>query len=103
MKPIIASALCLLLCFGGCSDSTDKLPENISSTKSETRNIEVRHFTFPKLQWENFKTHQEKLDACQIPDNILQEIPTAELTTICLEYPLPVSYTHLTLPTKRIV
>lgn len=88
MKTTSALALCLLLSVYGCSESIEQTLEKTCSSKLETRSIEPRHFTFPPLQWENFKTHQEKLAACQIPDNILQEIPTDELIKICLEYPL---------------
>ena len=38
--------------------------------------------------WENLKNHAEKVNACQIPDSILELISTEELIDICLDYPL---------------
>jgi hypothetical protein len=41
-------------------------------------------------QWQSFNTHQEMLNACQIPENILQNMNTADLVQTCLNYPLKV-------------
>lgn len=49
-------------------------------------------YVFPVLQgtaqWKSFKTHQEMLKACQIPENILKNMSTADLIQTCLNYPL---------------
>ncbi|MCL1942868.1 MAG: hypothetical protein FWF54_04890 [Candidatus Azobacteroides sp.] len=39
-------------------------------------------------KWKSFNTHEEMLNACQIPENILQNMNTADLMEICLDYPL---------------
>ncbi|MCL1937726.1 MAG: hypothetical protein FWF52_04940 [Candidatus Azobacteroides sp.] len=39
-------------------------------------------------EWKSFNTHEEMLNACQIPENILQNMNTADLLEICLDYPL---------------
>ena len=36
----------------------------------------------------SFETHQQKIDACRIPDNLLPLLSTEELVEICMEYPL---------------
>jgi hypothetical protein len=38
--------------------------------------------------WKAFHTHAEKINACQIPDSILQHLSTKALITTCLNYPL---------------
>jgi hypothetical protein len=39
-------------------------------------------------EWANFKTKKEKIDACQIPQDILNSITTKGLVKVCLDYPL---------------
>ncbi len=39
-------------------------------------------------QWAAFTTKKEKVDACQIPDGVLNSLTTKELVEICLNYPL---------------
>jgi len=38
-------------------------------------------------EWNKMTTHQEALDACQIPEEILASLSTEDLTEICLQYP----------------
>jgi hypothetical protein len=38
--------------------------------------------------WKKFQTHEEMLRSCQIPENILQNMSTADLIQTCLNYPL---------------
>ena len=38
--------------------------------------------------WSDFESHAEKVDACQIPDQKLQNLTTAGLIKACLDYPL---------------
>ncbi len=35
-----------------------------------------------------FKSYQERVDACQIPNDIIMYIPTSKLAKICVDYPL---------------
>jgi hypothetical protein len=46
-------------------------------------------------QWAAFTTGQQMLDACQIPQKILNALNTKELTEICLNYPLFFEYLAL--------
>lgn len=39
-------------------------------------------------EWKTLKTQKEKLEICQIPENILKNIPTEELMELCFSYPL---------------
>ncbi|MDR1259561.1 MAG: hypothetical protein LBK65_09870 [Tannerellaceae bacterium] len=39
-------------------------------------------------QWKAFTTYQEKVDACQIPEDVLSKLSTKELAEICMDYPL---------------
>lgn len=39
-------------------------------------------------EWKALKNQREKLDACQIPDEILKSIPMTELMELCFNYPL---------------
>ncbi len=39
-------------------------------------------------EWKELKFHQEMVDVCQIPANLLSTISTEELAELCLNYPL---------------
>ena len=39
-------------------------------------------------EWKQFQSHEEMVNACQIPESILSSLSTKELTAICLQYPL---------------
>lgn len=39
-------------------------------------------------EWAEFETHDEMLEACQVPESILQEVSTKGLIETCLNYPL---------------
>jgi hypothetical protein len=39
-------------------------------------------------EWVKFQTHEEMLQACQIPENVLKNISSDALAKTCLEYPL---------------
>jgi len=43
-------------------------------------------------EWAKFKTGEEMLKACQIPDEILLRLSTKALTETCLNYPLFINY-----------
>lgn len=44
-------------------------------------------------KWATFTTGQQMLDACQIPQEILESLNTNDLAEICLNYPLFFEYT----------
>lgn len=39
-------------------------------------------------EWAKFESNKEKVDACQIPENILSVISTEDLLELILKYPL---------------
>ena len=39
-------------------------------------------------EWKNLENRKAKVDACQVPEYVLQNINTSDLTKICLDYPL---------------
>ncbi len=39
-------------------------------------------------EWKRLNSHQEMVDICQIPDNVISKIPTENLVELCLNYPL---------------
>ncbi len=39
-------------------------------------------------EWAELKTGKEMVEVCQIPENILNKIPTSELAYLCMNYPL---------------
>lgn len=43
-------------------------------------------------EWQTFNTHDEMLEACTIPDDILKEISTRELAELVLNYPMLTDY-----------
>lgn len=43
-------------------------------------------------EWAKFKTGKQMVDACQIPQEIINELSTEKLVEICLNYPLYVNY-----------
>ncbi|MES2650699.1 MAG: hypothetical protein V4663_03110 [Bacteroidota bacterium] len=43
--------------------------------------------------WKNFKSTQEMVDACQIPEGVLKKLSTKDLLKVCLKYPLLRDYT----------
>lgn len=52
----------------------------------------MKEWTYPVMpgteQWKAFQSHQEMLEACQIPKSVLQSISTERLLQLCLDYPL---------------
>jgi len=44
-------------------------------------------------EWASFTTGQQMLEACQVPEKILETLSTKDLVKICLNYPLFFDYT----------
>lgn len=45
------------------------------------------------VEWKNLKNSDEKIEACQIPVEILSVIPTEQLIDLCIAYPLVLDIT----------
>ena len=39
-------------------------------------------------EWKKFNSHDDMVEACRIPETICNSISTAELTELCMQYPL---------------
>lgn len=72
MKKLIV--FCMLICSSICQSQ------------------KMKEWTYPVMpgteQWKAFQSHQEMLEACQIPKSVLQSISTERLLQLCLDYPL---------------
>ena len=56
---------------------------------SQTENIDWDYPIKPGTEeWANFKSGQEMIDTCQIPENILKNLSTSRLAHLYLNYPL---------------
>lgn len=62
---------------------------NLSTAQSRTWDYPVKPGT---PEWAAFTTGQQMVDACQIPQEILEILTTQELVQICLDYPLFLNY-----------
>jgi hypothetical protein len=82
LKILIYTALSLVACALSAQVVTDK--KNVSDKKT-VWDYPVKPAT---EEWKNFKSNQEMVDACQIPEKVLAILSTEELTDICLHYPL---------------
>lgn len=43
-------------------------------------------------EWAAFTTHSQMLEVCQIPKDILKQLDTKQLLSLCLDYPLKVDF-----------
>lgn len=60
-----------------------------------TRNAHMGKYMYPVNQesarWQNLETLTDKIEACAVPDYIIQELPTEELLELVLDYPLNIN------------
>jgi hypothetical protein len=49
-------------------------------------------------QWRSFKTTNEMIQVCQIPEDVLKKLTTEELIRVCMNYPLLRDYTSSNSP-----
>lgn len=82
-------ALVLIILLSGC-----KKDESIPSVFPESTFPDENSLSsdFPvkpgSETWKSFQSHNEMVEACQIPERILSGLRTEELVLICLNYPL---------------
>lgn len=86
-KRILSVFLCLFVVLGSLSAFAIDLPS------SNTNTIDVP-YSYPIVpgtpEWKELKTHEEKVAACQIPDDILNSLTTEALIETVANYPLAV-------------
>ena len=72
-KNILYAVLFAVFCFGSTSLSAQTWDYPVKPGQKE---------------WEQFTTHSEMVQACQIPNDVLKRISTQDLLKLCLNYPL---------------
>ena len=61
----------------------------MSSLFAQQRNVPYEYPLKPGMpQWKSFKTFRQKLDACQVPNDVLASMSTDALVKTCMSYPL---------------
>ena len=84
---LIVFALSLTLCLGVTSIATSDKHWYESEKTTDSYKFPITPTKTPE-KWKEFQTHQEMLDACQIPDEILKNMTTEGLIETCLSYPM---------------
>lgn len=60
-----------------------------------TKNAQMGKYLYPvnqaSMRWQNLETLTDKIEACAVPDYIMQELPTEELLELVLDYPLNIN------------
>lgn len=81
--------LCLALLFSGCKKDSQEISDFEFIGFPNENELSWDYPTKPGSDaWRTFRSHDEMLEACQIPSTILANLSTEELFLICLKYPL---------------
>lgn len=81
--------LCLALLFSGCKKDSQEISDFEYVGFPNENELSWDYPTKPGSDaWRTFRSHDEMLEACQIPSTILANLSTEELFLICLKYPL---------------
>jgi hypothetical protein len=84
---ILLFFLCLFSC--DTKDAPETPEEPVCTCEELQRELPWDYPVKPGTdEWRAFKTSQEMVDVCQIPDEVLTSLSTEDLTDICLNYPL---------------
>jgi hypothetical protein len=78
-----------ILLFSGCKKDTQEISDFEYVGFPTENELSWDYPTIPGSdKWKTFQSHDEMLEACQIPSTILTKLSTEELFLICLKYPL---------------
>ncbi len=82
--PAIAVLATVLMLLCSCSD------DMVTGSKVRTDNVAEAVFTFDGAvsKFANYRTFDEKMAACQIPEDLLKKLPTERLVQLCAQHPL---------------
>ena len=81
--------LCLALLYSGCKKDSQEISDFKYIGFPNENELSWDYPTMPGSdKWKTFQSHDEMLEACQIPSTILTKLSTEELFLICLKYPL---------------
>lgn len=75
----------------GCQRGLNKSiePTEMKNTISSSASLNWDYPVKPgSSQWKSLNSNEEKVNVCQIPENILSQLSTKDLLAICLAYPL---------------
>lgn len=86
LKNIVMSALVFVLLFGLTVSAAVAKPES-GTLKNQKYEYPITPQKTPDI-WKSFGTHQQMVDACEIPESTLETMPTKSLLLSCLDYPL---------------
>ncbi len=89
MKKLVFFFLATML-LGACAD--DVIYQNSVSKTSKNQMFSYDSVTNPEV-WKTFMSFEDMMEATQIPENILKEIPTDTLVALCMNHPLAGVYT----------
>ena len=88
MKSFFIFVLACLLCIS-CSQNPQDENHSLTWIDWDGKLVAWDYPVMPGTkEWEKLTTHQQMLDACQIPAEVLSYLSTEDLTRICLRYPL---------------
>lgn len=97
MKKVLIFIMSVVL-LGACTDDVHR------SCSSE--NIDSRMFSFDSVTnpavWSTFTSFEQMMEACQIPETLLKQMPTDTLVALCMNHPLAGNYIMYNNPIQGI-
>lgn len=91
MKKSLFLFLAIIL-LGACAE--DVLVHNVVDTSVKSRStFSYDSVTNPEV-WKTFMSFEEMMNATQIPEDILKELPTDTLVALCMNHPLANNYIY---------
>jgi hypothetical protein len=88
-QKLILLVFCWVLLFSGCKKDTQEIFDFEYIGFPSENELSWDYPTKPGSdEWKTFQSHDEMLEACQIPSTALTKLSTKELFLICLKYPL---------------
>lgn len=84
MKKLIICALAVFL-LGACAE--DVIVQNSAVESDKSRSFSFDSVTNPAV-WRTFQSFGEMMEATQIPEDILKELPTDTLVALCMNHPM---------------
>ena len=89
MKKVVVAIMCMLLIANNFADFSNICAAAVIHKDFLNQNTAYQYKLTPEdAEWAELTSHQEMLDICQLPEEILTESTTEELFDIVLDYPL---------------
>ena len=89
MKKVVIAIMCMLLMVNNFADFSNICAAAVIYKDFLNQNTAYQYKLTPEdAEWAELTSHQEMLDICQLPEEILTESTTEELFDIVLDYPL---------------